>query len=260
MEGNTVSIFKLTLTATLMLGVAACGRSENTDNQIPDKAIAVNEQADASSPFAAAEQDMSRAMMAAVGTNAGDTWVRMMIAHHQGAIDMSRIVLAQSPSPSPEAEKMAQDTITKQSKEIIDLRTLVQNGTPDPRSAILYRSAMTAMDESMMAAKGSDVSATFLRKMLAHHQGAVAMSDVALANGVTGALKAQVEKTRSDQLQESRMVGAMLRGAPEQKPVTEASAANSSPDRSVSKGMPVPGTNTPEHVVHNMDNMAMNNN
>ena len=40
------------------------------------------------------------------------------------------------------------------------------------------------------------------------------MSDIALANGATGAVRAQVEKTKSDQQMEVAMVEAMLRGEP----------------------------------------------
>jgi hypothetical protein len=65
-----------------------------------------------------------------------------------------------------------------------------------------------------MAATGADISETYLRKMLAHHQGAVAMSDVALANGATGAVRAEIEKTKATQQKEVAMVEAMLRGEP----------------------------------------------
>jgi Tfp pilus assembly protein PilP len=50
--------------------------------------------------------------------------------------------------------------------------------------------------------------------MLAHHRGAVAMSDIALANGANGALRAQIEETRAEQIEEVAMVEAMLRGEP----------------------------------------------
>lgn len=70
------------------------------------------------------------------------------------------------------------------------------------------------MHSAMMAATGVNLSETYLRKMLAHHRGAVAMSDVALANGATGAIRAQVEKIRADQQMEVEMVEAMLRGEP----------------------------------------------
>ena len=111
--------------------------------------------------------------------------MRKMIEHHQGAVEMSRIVLPQS--PTADVAKMAQMTIEKQGKEITDLRKLVRPATPDPASAELYRPAAMQMHNAMMAATGADISETYLRKMLEHHKGGVTMSDVALANGVTGA-------------------------------------------------------------------------
>ena len=80
------------------------------------------------------------------------------------------------------------------------------------------------MHEAMMAAKGADASETYLRKMLAHHQGAIAMSDVALANGAAGAVRTQIAKTRADQQKEAAMVEAMLRGEP--MPSTAAAPAS----------------------------------
>ena len=154
-------------------------------------------------------------MMAAVGVNAGDTWTAKMIEHHQGAVDMSRIVLAQN--PSVEAAKLAQQTIDRQSKEIEELRAMRQQGSPNPQSAELYGPSMMGMHQAMMSAKGADVSETYLRKMLEHHRGAVTMSDLALANGVTGALRVTVQKTRSDQQKEIAMIEAMLRGEPMQQ-------------------------------------------
>ena len=57
---------------------------------------------------------MDQAMAAAIGINAADTWVRKMIEHHRGAVDMSRIVLTQS--PTADVAKMAQSTIDEQGK------------------------------------------------------------------------------------------------------------------------------------------------
>lgn len=171
--------------------------------------------ADPSNPFAQTEMDMNRKMMAAVGSSAGDNWTAKMIEHHQGAVDMSRIVLDQN--PSADVAKLARETIEKQSKEIEELRKLRQQGSPDQQSAELYRPAMMSMHQAMMSAKGADVSETYLRKMLEHHKGAVAMSDVALANGVTRELRTKVQKTRSEQQKEAAMIEAMLRGEPMQQ-------------------------------------------
>ena len=221
---NKMTTFTALLMATAAL--AACG--SQADNQVAANEPAMNANMAAgnsmqmSGPFAEAEMRMDEQMMAAVGSDVGQNWLKKMIVHHQGAIDMSRIVLDQN--PTADVAKMARETIAKQGKEIEDLQKLVQEGAPDQRSAELYRPAMMDMHQKMMAASGSDVSQTYMRKMLEHHKGAVAMSDVALANGVTGTLRSQIQKTRADQQKEIAMVEAMLRGEPMQSAMQQSGA------------------------------------
>lgn len=199
------------LAVALAGALAACGGgAENDANQSAAGSEEANMAAEAFNPFADAEQRMSQAMMSEMGSDAGQNWAKKMIAHHQGAIDMSEIVLQQN--PKPDVAKMAQGTIEKQRKDIEDIRKLVKEGAPDQRSAELYRPAMMDMHQKMQAATGADVSETYLRKMLEHHRGAVTMSDVALQNGVSGALREQVQKTRGENQKEAEMVEAMLRG------------------------------------------------
>lgn len=224
---------KLSGIAALLMATAALGAcGSQGDNQATtneaamDGNMAADNSMQMSGPFADAEMRMNEQMMAAVGRDAGQNWLKKMIVHHQGAIDMSRVVLDQN--PTADVAKMARDTITKQGKEIEDLRKLVEEGAPDQRSAELYRPAMMDMHQKMMAASGSDVSDTYLRKMLEHHRGAVAMSDVALANGVTGAIRSQIQKTRTSQQKEIDMVEAMLRGEPMAAAATAASKPASS--------------------------------
>lgn len=221
---NKVTTFTALLMATAAL--AACG--SQADNQVAanetamDANMAAGNSMQMSGPFAEAEMRMDEQMMAAVGSDVGQNWLKKMIVHHQGAIDMSRIVLDQN--PTADVAKMARETIAKQGKEIEDLQKLVQEGAPDQRSAELYRPAMMEMHQKMMAASGADVSQTYMRKMLEHHKGAVAMSDVALANGVTGTLRSQIQKTRADQQKEIAMVEAMLRGEPMQSAMQQSGA------------------------------------
>ena len=221
---NKVTTFTALLMATAAL--AACGST--ADNQVAanetsmDANMAAGNSMQMSGPFGEAEMRMDEQMMAAVGSDVGQNWLKKMIVHHQGAIDMSRIVLDQN--PTADVAKMARETIAKQGKEIEDLQKLVQEGAPDQRSAELYRPAMMDMHQKMMAASGADVSQTYMRKMLEHHKGAVAMSDVALANGVTGTLRSQIQKTRADQQKEIAMVEAMLRGEPMQSAMQQSGA------------------------------------
>lgn len=217
----------------LMSGLSACGGSEESATN----AVAENEMnaaTDAGGPFADAEMRMNGAMMAAVGSDAGQSWAKKMIEHHQGAIDMSRIVLDQG--ASGDVAMMARETIEKQQKDMEDIRKLIREGTPNPQSAELYRSAMTDMKEKMMTAMGADASETYMRKMLEHHRGAVAMSDVALQNGVSGALREQIEKTRDDNRKDAEMVEAMLGGKSHQ----EAMAASGAKSAVQAKAEPAP--------------------
>lgn len=239
--------------------LAACSSGQNANNNAGEVTANADMNASASSaanPFADAEKDMNDKMMAAVGSDAGQNWARKMIEHHQGAIDMSRIVLGQN--PSADVAKMAQEAIDKQTKDIADIRKLLKEGAPDQKSADLYRPAMMDMQQHMMAAKGADASETYMRKMLEHHKGAVAMSDVAVRNGVSGALRAQIQKTRAENQKDAATVEAMLSGKSmdQAKQASGSATAETSAAATASKGMPVPGTKTPEHVVHDMNNMG----
>jgi uncharacterized protein (DUF305 family) len=58
-----------------------------------------------------------------------------------------------------------------------------------------YMSAMKKMDAAMMAAKGSSADATFARKMMAHHQGAIDMAQIELKHGMDADAKRIAQQT-----------------------------------------------------------------
>ncbi len=223
-------------------------------------------------PYAESEMTMDAAMKAAVGVDAADTWVKKMVAHHEGAIDMSRIVLGLE--PTADVIKMARMTIDNQGAEIEALNALARNGTANSDSAEIYEAAASEMQREMMAASGRTPSETYLAKMLAHHRGAVAMSDIALANGATGPVRTQIEETRAEQVKEVAMVEAMLRGEPLAAPETSnnqrqtAAApeptprpAAAKPNPNTAKPAPAPPTPKPTetpidpHAGHDMSDM-----
>lgn len=230
-------LLSTTAAVALALAVASCGSTEEPAQTPETNATDGMAMADANNPFSAAEMQMNEKMMAATGTDVGDNWAKKMIEHHQGAIVMSQMMLEQN--PTPDVEKMARMGIEKQQADLEAIRKLLKTGTPDNESAKLYQPAMVEMHEKMMAAKGADVSETFMRKMLEHHRGAVAMSDVALRNGVSGALRQQVQKTKDENQKEAAMVEAMLGGqshdeamaASEVKPPVAANAERAPAER-----------------------------
>ena len=212
----------------LVSSLSACGGREETANNFAAENEMNAMMAD-SGPFADAEMKMDQAMTAAVGVNAADSWVRKMIEHHKGAIEMSRILLAQN--VTGHVADMARQTIEKQTAEVAALEKLVATGNPDPASAALYQPAQVAMHNAMMAATGSDTSDAWVRKMLEHHKGAIAMSNIALANGATGAVRTQIEKTKADQQKEIDHIEGMLSGqqTASEPPATAAPAAPAAP-------------------------------
>lgn len=206
------SITKPLINLVLAASVAACGQSGGQKDKVSDHDTQVISRettvGGTSGSFDPIESKMGEEMASAVGIDAGDNWVRKMIAHHQGAIDMSKLVLEQKPTAA--VAKMAKMTIDMQGHEIEDLKRLAGKGAPDNKSANLYKPAMMEMQRAMMAATGSTTSETYMRKMLAHHEGAVAMSDIALKNGAKGLVKSHAEKTKLDQQKEADTVKGMI--------------------------------------------------
>ena len=226
----------------LVTTLTACGGPEEAANNV----AAENDMnaMTAAGPFGEAEMQMNDAMMAAVGVSASDNWVRKMIEHHRGAVGIAQVALEQN--PSDHIADMARTIIDKQTKEIGDLEKLTQQGQPDPGSARLYQPAMTWMHDAMMAAKGADLSETFHRKMLEHHKGAVAMTDVLLRqHGVPAAVQAQAKQTKRDQQKEIAMIEAMLRAEPAPAAPTANEPAASAPAAKPAARKPAPAKPAP---------------
>jgi len=226
----------------LASALSSCGGREEAANN-----VAANNDMNAmmadSGPFADAEMKMDQAMTAAVGVNGADSWVRKMIEHHRGAIEMSRILIAQN--VTGHVADMARQTIEKQTAEVAALEKLIVTGDPDPASAAPYQPAQIAMHNAMMAAQGSDISDSWIRKMLEHHKGAVAMSDIGLANGATGIVRAQIEKTKAAQQKDIEHIEGMLSGQPPAGEPATPAAPPPSANKKVPAAKPAPAKPAP---------------
>lgn len=62
------------------------------------------------------------------------------------------------------------------------------------------------MHQDMMQATGADVQETYARKMIAHHRGAIEMSEVVLRENPDAQLRAMAQKTIADQGREITML------------------------------------------------------
>ncbi|MBC7668647.1 MAG: DUF305 domain-containing protein [Gemmatimonadaceae bacterium] len=70
------------------------------------------------------EMRMSKAMMAAKASDFDVLWARKMIAHHQGAIDMSQSLLEHG--GDADAKRLAQMTIDENTKAKADLEAFIR--------------------------------------------------------------------------------------------------------------------------------------
>lgn len=77
-------------------------------------------------PYPHAEMQMHQKIMLATGADATETWVRKMIEHHRGAVEMSRLLLTKTSDSA--VRRMANDNISKQERDIGSLqRWLTRN-------------------------------------------------------------------------------------------------------------------------------------
>ena len=76
--------------------------------------------AEAGAAFAAANDKMMREMMVTLTGDSDRDFVTMMIPHHQGAIDMAKIVLQYG--KDPEIRQLAEAIVAAQESEIAEMK------------------------------------------------------------------------------------------------------------------------------------------
>ena len=141
----------------------------------------------AAKAFAEANAKMHRDMTIQFSGNADVDFARGMIPHHQGAIDMSEVVLKHGRDAS--VTKLANEIIAAQKKEIAQMRAWLQkNGTlpasPDAGAvAKAFTEVNAKMHKDMTMAFTGRADVDFMKGMIPHHEGAVEMAKVLLQFG-----------------------------------------------------------------------------
>ncbi|WP_051207914.1 DUF305 domain-containing protein [Saccharospirillum impatiens] len=108
-----------------------------------------------------------------------------MIPHHQGAVDMSTILL-ESGQADAELAELANEIITAQSDEMAFMETWLRDNPepqPDARAAEIiraYQASMMTMMGGMHGERDADINTRFVTGMIPHHQAAIEMAEVVL--------------------------------------------------------------------------------
>ncbi|GAA4626443.1 DUF305 domain-containing protein [Cellulomonas oligotrophica] len=158
----------------------------------------------------------------AAGVNETDVWfAQMMIVHHEGAVEMAE--LAVEDATTDEVRELAERIRDAQGPEI-ELMQGWLDAWGEPEPAGMDHGGMDhggmdmeGMDQqeamaSLEGLDGLDVDRSFLDLMIAHHRGAVEMSEVELADGSDPAALDLAEQIIEDQEAEIAEMEDLLRG------------------------------------------------
>lgn len=148
-------IIALSLAVTAVFGLTACSTSTTMDHT--------------GHPTQSATADFSSADL---------MFAQMMIPHHEQAVDMSYLALANTQNADVRA--LAESIITHQSTEVMTLKSWLETAgvTPDVSHSMLMQGMLTdAQLAELEAAKDGSFDKLWLTGMIAHHEGALLMAE-----------------------------------------------------------------------------------
>lgn len=202
---NIKTVYMLTILLPGMVAgqmVSADTSREHADHGAHSEQINPN-------PFAAANADMMLAMHNLVPTGDVDyDFMRGMIPHHQGAIDMAKAMLEQGGDEQMLA--LARQILDAQEAEITQMQTwLKEHGEPRPgEQAQDIIAAWQRIDQRMMAemqlTTSGSTAGDFAQGMIPHHVAAVDMAYVLLAHSNHPGLRSMAKAVIREQEREIR--------------------------------------------------------
>lgn len=140
-------------------------------------------------------------------------FARMMIMHHQGAINMGNVQRAEGRNDS--LKRFSQKMITAQQMEIQELTTILNEQTVNnsvPAFTAELSDHMMKMDQiADVQLITGDIDNDFATLMIQHHNGAIENSEAYLMYGNNTQLKALAQKMIDDQKKEIKELSDWLR-------------------------------------------------
>jgi uncharacterized protein (DUF305 family) len=185
--------------------LAAC-TTPNSETSTFNSPIAVTPATPAAKTTMHSATNMHMAMdLGAADANFDLRFIDAMIPHHQGALDMAKD--AKEKSQRPEMQKLADEIIKAQTKEIADLQAWRKQWYPSASSMPMAHNAqmghmMEMTPEQMkgmmmsqdLGAKDAEFDLRFINAMIPHHDGAVLMAQ----DAATKSNRPEIKKLAQD--------------------------------------------------------------
>lgn len=154
----------------------------------------------------------------AAGANGADVaFATMMIPHHEQALEMSELLLAE-PELSDPVRALAEGVMAAQQPEIDRLRDWlaewgqeeVDLGGMDHGDGMMSEDDLAALE----AAAGVEAERLYLEQMIVHHEGAVEMAEAEIADGEHPDAVAMAERIVATQSDEIALMQELLGASP----------------------------------------------
>jgi uncharacterized protein (DUF305 family) len=154
------------------------------------------------------------------GANMADVmFVQMMIPHHEGAIEMSDVLLAKS-GVDPAVVELAEQIKAAQGPEIEQMEAWLDDwGMPQMNDGMVGMdhggsgdmAGMTEEDmQALEQASGAEAGDLFLEQMIVHHEGAIEMAQEVLDDGDHPGVRQLAESIITSQAVEIELMRSML--------------------------------------------------
>lgn len=173
------TLLALLLTAALMLascaGPGSSGEQGSGEQESGESEDGMQGMDHGSGSTSASEMLMEN------GEYSDERFIDAMAPHHQGAVDMARVALANA--EHPEIRQLAENIISSQEAEIEELRSIKEEQFGD--SEVLTEMSpeemqmMGAMEDPGELEKEEPFDRAFIDAMIPHHESAIEMAEVA---------------------------------------------------------------------------------